>query len=157
MPARASAQALLNCDAASRSNGCSQPSGTQPKRNKKALAVSFSPFSTSNDAEMKKKLHLVVALLCLLTLFISTASCMVAQASCGECPRHAPLSQDTPVCCTTHQLPAAATNSVEVEQPAHISQALTPLSLNPPAQSVALPAALLTETPPAPLLIALRI
>jgi hypothetical protein len=112
---------------------------------------------------MKKKLHLVVTLLCLLTLFISTASCMVAQlphnqhASCGECPRHAPLNQDTSVCCTTHQLPAATASSVEVEQPAHISQALTPLSLNPSAQSIALPAALLAETPPAPLLIALRI
>jgi hypothetical protein len=159
----ASAQALLNCDAASRSNVRSQPRGTQPKRNKKSLAVSFSPFSTSNDAEMKKKLHLVVALLCLLTLFISTASCMVTQlphnqqASCGECPGHAPLSRDTPACCTTHQLPAAAASSVEVEQPAHTSQALTPLSLNPPAQSIALPAALLAETSPAPLLIALRI
>jgi hypothetical protein len=115
---------------------------------------------------MKKKPHLVVTLLCLLTLFISTASCMVAQiphnqqASCGECPRHAPLSQDTPdspVCCTSHQLPAAAASSVDVEQPAHISQALTPLSLNPSPQSIALLAALLAETPPAPLLIALRI
>jgi hypothetical protein len=112
---------------------------------------------------MKKKLHFVVTLLCLLTLFISTASCMVAQlphnqqASCGECPRHAPLSQDTPVCCTTHQLPAAAASSVDVEQPAHLSQALMPLSLNPSAQSIALHAALLAETPPAPLLIALRI
>jgi hypothetical protein len=112
---------------------------------------------------MKKKLHLVVTLLCLLMLFISTASCMVAQiphnqqASCGECPRHAPLSQDTPVCCTTHQLSAAAASSVEVEQPAHISQAFTPLLLNPSPQSIALPVALLAETPPAPLLIALRI
>jgi hypothetical protein len=163
MPARASAQALLNCDAASCSNEHSEPRGTRTKRDKKSLAVSFSPFSTSNNPGMKKKLHLVVALLCLLTFFISTASCMVAQfphspqASCGECPRQAPPSHDTPVCCTTHQLPAAATNSVEVEQPAHISQALTPLSLNPGTQSKALPAALLAETPPTPLLIALRI
>jgi hypothetical protein len=111
---------------------------------------------------MKKKLHLVVALLCLMTLFTTTASCMVAQlphtqqASCGECPRHAPLSQDTPVCCTTHQRPSAATSSVEVEQPADISQALASLSFNLPTQAIA-PPALLPETPPTPLLIALRI
>src|ERR1700677_3896613 len=116
-----------------------------------------------HSAGMKKKLHLVVTVLCLLALTISTASCMFAQlpsmhqASCGDCPSHTPLSQDTPVCCTNHQQPSAATTSVQVEQPAYIAQALTSFSLNLPKRFTALPAAQLAETPPVPLLIALRI
>jgi len=116
-----------------------------------------------HSAEIKKKLHLVVAVLCLLALTISTASCMVAQlpsmhrASCDDCPAHAPLSQNTPACCTNHQQPSAATTSVQVEQPAYIAQALTPFSLNLPKRFTALPAAQLAETAPVPLLIALRI
>jgi hypothetical protein len=161
MPAHPSAEALLNCDPAPRSNGRSQPRVARTKLNKKS-AVSFSPFVTSNAAGMKKKLHLVVTVLCLLLLTVSTASCMFAQlpsmhqASCGDCPAHTPLSQDTPVCCTNHQQPFAATNSTEVEQP-YIAQALTPLSFNPPIHFTTLPAAQLSETPPIPLLIALRI
>ena len=162
MPAHPSAEALLNCDPAPRSNGRSQPRVARTKLNKKS-AVSFSPFATSNAAGMKKKLHLVVTVLCLLALTISTASCMFAQlpsmhqASCDDCPAHAPLSQNTPACCTNHQHPSAATTSVQVEHPAYIAQALTPFSLNLPKRFTALPAAQLSETPPIPLLIALRI
>jgi hypothetical protein len=116
-----------------------------------------------HSAGMKKKLHLVVTVLCLLALTISTASCMFAQppsmhqASCDDCPTHTPLSQDTLACCTTHQQPSAATSSIEAEQPAYIAQVLTPLSYNLPTHFTALPAAQLPETPPVPPLIALRI
>jgi hypothetical protein len=115
------------------------------------------------SAGMKKKLHFVVTVLCLLTLFLNTASCMVAQlprvhqASCGECPSHAPLSQDTPVCCKTHQQPSAVTNTVEVKQPASIAHTLASPTLDLPAHFTALPAAQFAETPPIPLLISLRI
>jgi hypothetical protein len=112
---------------------------------------------------IKKKLDLVIAIVCLLTLFLSTASCMVAQpprmhqTSCGECPQHAPLSQDTPICCTSHQQPSAATTSIEVEQPAPIARAFTSIPLDLHAQSAAFSAANLYETPPIPPLITLRI
>jgi hypothetical protein len=112
---------------------------------------------------MKNKLHLVVTIVCLLTLFISTASCIAAQlphtpqASCNDCPGHAPVSHDNPVCCTAHQQPSAAATSVKVERPAYLSQALIPFSLDLPASSAVLLAPQLSETPPLPSLIALRI
>jgi hypothetical protein len=111
---------------------------------------------------MKKTLHLAVTLLCLLTLFIGTASCAYAQlphaqqASCSDCPTHAPLSQNTPACCTTHQQPSATAASLEVERPALLSHIAAP-SFNPSSQSISLPPTYFAEAPPFPPLTPLRI
>ena len=119
---------------------------------------------TSNAMAMKRPCHLVIAVLCLLTLLLNTSSCLHAQlphprhdASCGNCPRHAPATPNTPPCCTAHQQPSTVATSVEVEQPAHLPNASTPIAPNLPAPTLFSAATRLSASPLLPPIIALRI
>lgn len=96
----------------------------------------------SNGAGMKSPLHQLAAVLCLLTVFVSSLSCihlaMAAhqqaahqQAASGQCPMHAPQNQSVPSCCSaTHQTPAAIT-TVALQQPVFLATTLTPLPSDP--------------------------
>jgi len=121
-------------------------------------------YTFLNGAAMKKACHLVVTVLCLLTLLLNTTSCMHAQlshaqrdASCGDCPTHAPATPDTPACCNAHQQPSAAATSVAVEQPAYLSNAFAPIAPGLPAPAIFSAATPLSAPPLLPPLIALRI
>jgi hypothetical protein len=73
---------------------------------------------------MKKSLHNLAAILCLLTLLIplfSALACIQAQqpmrASCDHCPKHAPASHPSPSCCSAQQ-PSSPAVATRMEQPA---------------------------------------
>lgn len=134
------------------------PATTQTRR--------YSP--TSNGAGMKKPLYHLAAILCLLTIFVSSLSCihlaMAAhqqaehqQAASNQCPMHAPQNQNVPSCCkATHQTPAAITTAA-LQQPVFLVTTLTPL---PPDQIAPRLSPLPTQFAEPPLLpprIALRI
>jgi hypothetical protein len=119
---------------------------------------------TSNAMAMKRPCQLVITVLCLLTLLLNTASCLHAQlphpqhdASCGDCPRHAPATPNAPACCIAHQQPSTAATSVEVEQPAHLPNAFAPIAPNLPAPALFSAATRLSAPPLVPPIIALRI
>src|SRR5271154_1039103 len=66
--------------------------------------------------EMRKSLHTLVTVVCLLVLLLPAAAfCMqhhhVAQPLCSHCPQHS----DVPPCCTAqqHQSPSIPTGSLE--------------------------------------------
>ncbi|MEO8734949.1 MAG: hypothetical protein ABI380_00265 [Edaphobacter sp.] len=110
---------------------------------------------------MKPALRNLAAVLCLLMVFISSASCMdIAShsqaSSCKDCSRHTPLHQQTPECCNAHQQPSVTATVATINQPAQASPIESPVaSLNTvtilPLQTQ------LTSPPPLPPLIKLRI
>lgn len=101
-------------------------SGASLPRPAPAILIKFPPrassslIETSNTASMKKMLHSLATLLCLLTLLFSGITSVQAQHQtqplCSHCPKHAPARHTIPACCSTHQ-PSAAVASVEVRPP----------------------------------------
>src|SRR5580658_10461964 len=149
MPVGASAQTLLLSNADSRFHKINCTSRAAKRQ---------------TNAAMKTPFRLAAAILCLLILLLNTASCMQAQslhpkhdASCGDCPKHAPATPEVPACCSAHQQPSSAATAVEVEQPAHLSNAFAPIASNLPAPSTFYIATNLPAPPLSPPLIALRI
>src|SRR5947208_1457850 len=102
---------------------------------------------------MKKPLHRLASLLCLLTLLLGTATCLHAeqprQSSCSHCPKLAPLSHTLPSCCTAQQQPPAIT-STEVQRPAQFLSVLMPLLPLEFAPLPSLSAAHVALPPPSP-------
>jgi len=74
---------------------------------------------------MKHALRNFAAVLCLLMLVVSSASCMDiashSKTSCSDCTKHQPPSQQTPACCDAHQQPSAIAATIIIEQPAQFS------------------------------------
>ena len=109
---------------------------------------------------MKKSLHNLATLLCLLTILLGTVTCVhakqVVQSSCSHCPKRAPVSHELPSCCATQQQPPAIT-SATVESSAQAAPALIAL----PSDKIVLPGSFLVTgskaPPPSPPRIALRI
>src|SRR5580700_7904589 len=81
---------------------------------------------------MKKALHTLASLLCLLTILLSTATCVHAerpsQSSCSQCPKRAPLSHSLPSCCAAQPQPPAVP-SARIERPAQSITLAVPLSI----------------------------
>jgi hypothetical protein len=69
---------------------------------------------------MKKALHSLATLLCLLTLLLSASTCVQAEhlapSQCNHCPKHAPVHHTLPSCCSAQQ-PSSAIASVEIKPP----------------------------------------
>ncbi len=109
---------------------------------------------------MKKTLFSLAAILCLLTIFVGSASCMIAtqprQAACDHCPKHTPMQQHTTSCCTAHHQPASDVTFAGLQQPALSSTLELPSLRLDPAAAV-LPLARLDGPPHFPPRIALRI
>jgi len=94
---------------------------------------------------MRKTFYSIVAIVCLLTLFVGS-TCVLAtaqgavsiaehqQGPCSHCTKHAPTRQDTNNCCVAHHQPGSTTAWTEVEQPAAASvvDIHDPLSLTAP-------------------------
>jgi hypothetical protein len=80
---------------------------------------------------MKQTLRHFAAVLCLLTLVTSFASCMDlakhTQAPCSHCTKHQPLNHPAPICCDAHQQPSATAATITLEQPAQASTPLAPI------------------------------
>src|ERR1700722_13220699 len=105
--------------------------------------LSMSNRPTRNG--MKKPLHTLVALLCLLALFVPAATlCLphdhAAQPACSHCPPHSSI----PPCCSApqHSSPQILT-ATNVEPPTLSIATLSPsslheIALNPSSSSVAL-------------------
>ncbi|WP_348268715.1 hypothetical protein P8936_05690 [Edaphobacter paludis] len=78
---------------------------------------------------MKQAIRSLAAVLCMLMLIASSASCMdIAshrQASCSHCTKHQPINQQIPVCCDAHHQPSATATTITIEQPAQITVAET--------------------------------
>src|SRR5260370_41002146 len=110
--------------------------------------------------EMKKTLHRLASLLCLLTLLLNAATCLHAeqptQSSCSHCPKRAPVSLPLPSCCAAQQQPPAVT-SAEVKQPVPSIAVLTPLLSNEVAPLRSAPVTRLTASSPPPPRLTLRI
>ncbi|MDW5264298.1 MULTISPECIES: hypothetical protein [Acidobacteriaceae] len=74
---------------------------------------------------MNQAFRNLAAVLCMIMLIASSASCMQiashSPASCSHCTKHRPVNQQTPVCCDAHHQPSSATTAVTIEQPAQIS------------------------------------
>lgn len=74
---------------------------------------------------MKQAFRNLAAVLCMLMLIASSASCMeVAShntASCSHCTKHLPLEQQAPVCCDAHHQPSATATAITIEQPAQVA------------------------------------
>src|SRR5882757_7048492 len=104
-------------------------------------------------AEMKKTLHRLASLLCLLTLLLSATACLHAeqprQSSCSHCPKPAPQSHTFPSCCAAQQQPPAVT-SAEIKQPVPSIAVLTPLLSNEVAPFRSSPITRQTASPPPP-------
>lgn len=123
---------------------------------------------------MRRTLSSFVAVLCLLTLFISSAACLalpqnttlttgtpdqhVASAPGHACcPQRSPANQHTSTtCCTVHHQPVFAVSAVELEQPSLIPQAFSDV-LFPNDATVDPSVASRIDRAPQPPLIALRI
>ncbi|WP_158944856.1 hypothetical protein [Granulicella sp. S190] len=60
---------------------------------------------------MKKSLHIFATLFCLLTLLVSSASCVTLakplQSACDQCPKQSPDNHQLPTCCSAHGQPSA--------------------------------------------------
>jgi hypothetical protein len=71
---------------------------------------------------MKQAFRNLAAVLCMLVLIASSASCMEVTshntASCSHCAKHQPINQQTPVCCEAHHQPSATATAITIEQPA---------------------------------------
>ncbi|WP_260738548.1 hypothetical protein [Tunturiibacter lichenicola] len=110
---------------------------------------------------MKKTLHIFATLLCLLTLLLSTATCMNVvqpkQASCDHCPKQSPFSQNLPSCCSAQQQQPLAIISSEVQQPVQLPTAYVRVLPHEVTSSLAPPATRASASPPIPPRIALRI
>jgi len=74
---------------------------------------------------MKQAFRNLAAVLCMLVLIASSASCMeIAShnaAPCNHCTKHSPVNQQTPVCCDAHHQPSSTTTAVTIEHPAQIT------------------------------------
>jgi hypothetical protein len=110
--------------------------------------------------EMKKALHRLASLLCLITLLLNASTCLYAaqpkQSSCSHCPKPAPQSHTVPSCCAAQQQPPAIT-SAEVKQPAPSIAILTPSLNNEVILFRSSPLRRLTASPPPPPRLTLRI
>jgi hypothetical protein len=105
---------------------------------------------------MKKALHLVATLLCLLTITVSEATCRELvprkQSTCDHCPKQSPLDQ--PACCNAQQQQPSAIVSEETEPQIQL-QAIafvamfdqSPSSLNIPTPRLTAPPLLPPRTP----------
>jgi hypothetical protein len=160
MPAHATSQALLLSAARLRRILKQQKSKLQSGNNRSREASTL-PIETSNGVGMKKTLHALAAIVCLLTLLVGSVSCLhiaaQQQATCNHCPKHSPLSKNTPSCCSTPQPTQAALVSAELQQPTHPSTAPLPLLTDFKAQSLALSLTQFSQPPPLPPRITLRI
>jgi hypothetical protein len=122
---------------------------------------------------MKRTVSSFVAMLCLLTLFLSSAACLAlpqetlatsphhhhtanaAEHAC--CPQRSPAGEHTSsTCCTVHHQPVSAAAAVELQQPDVISHALFPISIQISETVVLSASAKLRTAQPVPL-VALRI
>src|SRR5580704_10861173 len=122
---------------------------------------------SSNGTTVRTTFYSFVAIVCLLTLFVSSA-CMTASAydavsmaqhsqdPCSHCSKHAPAKQDTNSCCVAHHQPGSTTTWTEMEQPAAASSWYVRHS--PPLTAAVAPSLSRSATPPPnPPRIALRI
>jgi hypothetical protein len=125
---------------------------------------------------MRRTLSSFVAVLCLLTLFISSAACLAAALpsdalSIGAiqhqhtvnapdhacCPQRSPANQHTSdTCCTVHHQPVSTVAVVELEQPGMITYALLPSTVQI-VEAIAPSAGVQMDATQHPPLIALRI
>jgi hypothetical protein len=109
---------------------------------------------------MKQALCHLVAVLCVLMLIASAASCMDIvrhrQPSCSHCTQHQPVDQQTSICRDAHHQPSATATATVIERSAQISSAETSAV---PINTVALlsPPEQLIWPPPFPLRLTLRI
>lgn len=80
---------------------------------------------------MKQALRHLAAVVCLLTLAVSSASCMEmashSKAHCSHCTKHQSPNQQNPVCCDAHQQPSVTAAIITIEQPAQSSASATPV------------------------------
>jgi hypothetical protein len=110
---------------------------------------------------MKKTLHILVSILCLLTIMLNATRCMHAeqakQPSCSHCPKRAPVSHQTPPCCVAQQqVPSVPSARVEASAPADAT--FVPLRTEKLASFYSLLVKEATAAPPpSPPRIALRI
>jgi len=78
---------------------------------------------------MKQALRNLAAVLFILMLIVSSASCMDiashSQPPCSHCTKHLPPNQQAPVCCDAHHQPSAAAVTINLEQPIQSSTADT--------------------------------
>jgi hypothetical protein len=131
-----------------------------PAKEKFSTDASTSQSETSNIRAMKKTLHSLAAIVCLLTLLLSATTCahgeQPKQSACSHCPKRAPLSHSLPSCCSAQQqLPAVISAVVEHRaQPVPVLISLLPDEVAPLRTP---PVARLTASPPQPPLISLRI
>jgi hypothetical protein len=110
---------------------------------------------------MKKALHLVTTLLCLLTLLVGAATCVQIvqpkQSTCDHCPKQSPLDKHLPACCSAQQQQPSAIASTEVEPQIQLHTVAFIPSLNEIPTVLTLPIARWAATPPLPPLTPLRI
>jgi hypothetical protein len=72
---------------------------------------------------MKNALHNLVISICLITMLLTSTSCIHAdqqptQSPCSHCAKQTPIQQSVPSCCKAHhQQPAAAIISAGFKQP----------------------------------------
>ena len=103
-------------------------------------------ISASSNRNMRRTLSSFVAVICLLTLFVSSAACLALPKSTvmtattqhehvagapshACCPQQRPAGEHTSTtCCTVHHQTVSTTSAVELDQPNLISNALLHLS-----------------------------
>ncbi|MGD0446446.1 MAG: hypothetical protein ABSA39_21120 [Edaphobacter sp.] len=109
---------------------------------------------------MKKTLHSLATLLCLLTIMLNAATCLHAeqtkQSACSHCPKRAPLGHQTPPCCVAQQQ-APAVTSAKIETPAPAGAIFVPLRIGKIASFNSPFVVKAAAPPPSPPRIALRI
>ena len=152
------------------------PHSLQPRPRVTLVLLDDGLLSASSNRNMRRTLSSFVAVLCLLTLFVSSAACLsvglpqntsarlgihhdhlVGASDHACCPQRSPAGEHTSsTCCTVHHQPVSAVSAVELEQPDLISDSLlsTPI-LN--AAAIYPPAKRKIGIPPQPPPIALRI
>ena len=131
-------------------------------------------ISASSNRNMRRTLSSFVAVICLLTLFVSSAACLALPKSTATtattqhehvagapshacCPQQRPAGEHTSTtCCTVHHQPVSTTSAVELDQPGLISNAISHVSI---PMSLTVYASIMgrTDATQQPLLIALRI
>jgi len=109
---------------------------------------------------MKQAIYSFAAILCLVTMLVSSSSCVAmsshAKAPATDCPSHSPENQPAPACCTVHTQPSVSATVFTIEQPAQ-TLAIHSLTVTLDARTIAPPLPLRTSQPPLPPLLKLRI
>lgn len=109
---------------------------------------------------MKQAIYSFAAILCLVTMLISSSSCMAmtshAKTPSTDCPSHSPENQPAPACCTVHVQPSASATVFTIEQPAQ-TLAIHSFAITLDARALAPQPPLRTSHFPLPPLLKLRI